>query len=175
MNITPAPTFKFDFSSNINLIKGDLLATSCAVIGHGVNCRGVMGAGVAKAIRVKYPEVFSNKDNPAAGYNELCKSGKFTPGMVHPIKLQDDSCSKYVINLATQMDYGRTSGRKYATLEDVQVCLEKTKFWMIDRELKSLAIPPLGCGLGGLSFNDVAIIIDNVFKSSSIEVEVRYI
>lgn len=76
---------------------GNILDIQFGILVHQVNCQGVMGSGLAKALRSKYPIIFSR-------YQQFCKTGQLRPGMVQFVKIAD---FLYVCNLAGQNRYGR--------------------------------------------------------------------
>lgn len=117
-----------------------------------------MGAGIAKQIRSIYPEAYqAYKANVAL----------FKPGMIQPV-----SCgNRIVVNMATQLDYGRGS-KPYATAAAIRNCMIKLRKWAGTNSIESISMPMIGCGLGGLSWNDVGVIIDKVFQGSSVKITV---
>ena len=134
--------------NNLNYINDDILNVLNGIILHGVNCRGVMGAGLAKQLRDKYPELY-----PA--YQAFCSRYEPTelPGKNHYFMV---TLTPYLViaNGFTQIDYGRPKpGIKYAIPQAIRECL-----WKIPKDFKgsqthSIAMPEIGCGLGGLDWN----------------------
>jgi O-acetyl-ADP-ribose deacetylase (regulator of RNase III) len=113
-----------------------------------VNIKGVSGRGLALEFKNKFPVNYRL-------YREYCKQGKLKPGKLLIIKVSEDSV-KYIINFPTKRHYKDPS-----RLEDVAQGLWALRDWLNDPkcEIKSLALPPLGCGLGGLKWPDVEILI----------------
>ena len=72
---------------------GNIFTTRAQAIGHGVNTKGVMGAGIAFSVRLMYPEVYLE-------YRELCESGELQPGDVYTAL--DENSGRYIVNLASQ-------------------------------------------------------------------------
>lgn len=128
--------------------KGDIFQSECEAICNPCNCIGVMGAGLAYAFKKKFPKM--NQD-----YIKVCKAGKLRPGLMH-IWTNPDNNPKYIINFPTKDDLS-PSKLKYVTDG-----LDKLKQIIKSREIKSIAIPALGSGLGGLSWGVVKTHIENM-------------
>ena len=134
------------------IIEADLLDFNCDIIAQQVNCKGVMGAGLALQIRRKYPIVFYR-------YLTKCNKQKDLLGTIQVINVG----KVYVANLFSQWSYG-TSERQtdYRALE---LCLLKLRDCMINHGLKTLALPyGIGCGLAGGDWNIVYNLINKVFQ-----------
>ena len=125
--------------------KGDLFSTDAKCIGHGVNCKGVMGAGIAKAFREKYPENYN-------AYRRVCQSGALGGGEVFVWPFNDDN--RVIFNMASQVEPGANAS--YAWLfqsawESARICS--------DLKYDRLAIPLIGCGIGGLEWPRVEVLL----------------
>lgn len=143
----------------IKIIDGDLLSSSADIIAHQVNCMGKMNSGVAKQIREKYPEVFSE-------YKRICDS--FTPkyiiGHCQIVSTSDVS----IANLFGQSGYGY-DGKQYTNLD----ALKKAMIELRDRCLpySTIAFPyGLGSVRGGAKWEDVYAIIEEVFEGYNVEI-----
>lgn len=148
--------------NNIKIIEGNVLNQPVNVIAHQVNCRGVMGAGLAKQIRDKYPKTYQR-------YKELCDwKGSEALGRAQvtlPIIKKDF----YVINMFAQEGYGRD--KRYTDYIALHSCLVRVRHFMCQNNLKTLALPyGLGCGLAGGDWKLVYEIIRDVFTPSEITV-----
>ena len=125
--------------------------SSCIV--NTVNCVGVMGKGVAKAVKKKYPwSVFP--------YVECCKNNLLSPGDILPVSLTVESKGELIhyptiIHAATKNHWRRKS-----KLEWVESCLSRINEYVTINQIKSLSIPKLGCGLGGLEWKIVEELYD---------------
>ena len=142
----------------MRIVKGDILNSTEPVILHQVNCKGVMGAGLAKKIRDKYPKVYKS-------YKEICKIkiGTFILGKIQIVAVED---KKFIINLFAQLNYGR--GVCFTDYNALRSCLFLVKK---HTPRNSIAIPyGLGCGLAGGDWIKVIEIIEEVFEGSDIEV-----
>lgn len=134
--------------------RGSILTSTADVIVIPVNTVGVMGAGLAKAAAQKWPHV-------ERAYKDWCRRAKPRGGMLS-IPFPDDRPSACL--LATK-EHWRTPSR----LEWVRSGLD----WLLMlTHGQSLALPMLGCGLGGLSERDVLPLVEARFTDSSRHVEV---
>ena len=104
-----------------------------------VNCRGVMGAGLALAFRQRYPEMF-------AEYRAICEDKQLEPGRLHVFQAAD--C--LIINLPTKRNY-----RKPSRYEYVEAGLLALREWLDDHPGKSVCLPALGCRNGKLCWDRV--------------------
>lgn len=132
----------------MRIISGNLLNISAGIIVHQVNCKGVMGAGLAKSISTRWSEVFTR-------YHVFCKSGSFRPGMVQFIKV---SQTLYVCNLAGQDGYGRD--RQYTDYEALRIAMRKLSIVASERNIDIYLPFMMGCSLGGGDWSIVSRIID---------------
>lgn len=125
-------------------VTGDLFDLDLPAIGHGVNCQGLMGAGVAYVMRSKYPGMFLY-------YQRLCREGGLRPGQIMPWETPD---GKVIYNLATQ-DYPGSDATLYAVRRSVQTMLKDATV----RGLSAVGIPRIGAGIGGLVWDDVRAVL----------------
>lgn len=126
---------------------GDIFALSGVdCYAHGCNCAGAMGKGIALQFRYKYPDMYIQ-------YKELCKNGLFQPGDVFEYR-QNNEC---VFNLATQKDW-KTKAIPDAIRNSVRKMLESATA----QHINAIAIPKIGAGLGGLIWEDVKRILEEV-------------
>jgi len=136
-------------------IKGDLLSAfnrdDVVAIAHQVNCKGVMGAGLAKQIKNSYPEVFAQYKMAHDKVDDLL-------GKIQVIETEND---KAVVNMFSQYGYGRD--KRYTDYQALQICLIKLR----DSFEGAVAIPKfIGCGLAGGDWNKVKNIIKHVYSES---------
>lgn len=138
----------------IRVVNGNILEANEDIIAHQVNCMGVMGAGLAKQVKYKYPNVF---DKYIIYCNAFGDRGVLM-GQCLMIETED----KYIANLFGQYKFGtREKQTDYSALES---SLKKLKY-IAQEHSKTVAIPyNLGCGLAGGDWSIVYQIIDNVFK-----------
>ena len=125
-------------------IVGDILKTNCKCILNPVNCVGTMGKGLALQIAKAYPETVQP-------YKEDCQHGSLSIGNLTSFKTKD---GKTIINFPTKDHWRDSSKYRYieAGLENLAFLIKLTGDKKPDL---SFAIPPLGCGLGGLKYDFV--------------------
>lgn len=147
---------------------GNLLESDCNVICHQVNCQGVMGSGIAKQIRQKYPKVYKTfKLSERKGYNTL---GNID---IIPIDSEDD---KYIVNIYSQFHY-LPRGIRHTDYEAFRKGLKKLKeiipLCFIDKNVIKIGFPyNIGCGLGGGDWNIMKQIIEDEFSEEGWEIEI---
>ena len=119
---------------------GDIFKSKCIPI-VTVNCVGAMGAGIAKTCRLKYPKTYQH-------YKRKCLAGEYQPGQ--PVLT---NVERPLLLFPTKKDWRNPS--KYAWIKDGLERIANNA----DR-VESLAIPPLGCGHGGLNWHKVLPMIE---------------
>jgi len=143
------------------LEKTDLLSLEVDMIAHGVNCQGVMGAGVALAIRNKYPDVFKSYTTFISAYRKM----KISPlGMAH--LWQDPQTKITIANLFTQDKYGRDPKIQYASYEAIQTAFHWMFLYAKARKMQSIAMPKIGCNLGNAQWDKVLSILTEEYEKS---------
>lgn len=128
-------------------VHGDMLLQHGGVqaLVNPVNCVGVMGAGLALQFKRTWPDNFN-------AYAQACKSGLVRPGKVFVFDLGSkvQSVPRWILNLPTKRHW-----RDASRLDDVEAGLADLVVQIRERGIDSVAIPPLGCGLGGLDWMEV--------------------
>lgn len=132
----------------ITLTHGNLLTADVEAIVNTVNCVGVMGKGIALQFRQAFPANFDV-------YEKACKAGNVHPGKMHVFSTGEFVNPKYIINFPTKTHWRAPS--KLAYVEDGLADLVRV---ISDLHISSIAIPPLGCGNGGLRWSDVLPLIE---------------
>ncbi len=127
----------------IELREGDLLEAETEALVNAVNVVGVMGRGIALQFRKRFPEMYEE-------YREACALGKVQPGSVHVYERREMFGPRYLINFPTKRHW-----KERARIEDIEAGLQSLVKEIQSRDIRSVAVPPLGCGLGGLSWSDV--------------------
>lgn len=136
----------------IQLHKGNLFYDDAEVLVNTINCVGVMGKGIALQFKELYPDMFEC-------YKQACKKGEVVVGrmFVYPItQLIPTNNVKYIFNFPTKDHWRDPSEMEYISkgLIHLAYCLGKY-------DIKSIAIPALGCNNGGLKWSKVRTEIVN--------------
>ncbi len=142
----------------IEITRGDLLRADAEALVNTVNCVGVMGAGLALQFRKAFPEMF-------LAYKELCDRGGLQPGRVMVYRLERLVHPRYIINFPTKRHW-----RDPSRIEDIDAGLVALIQEICGRHIRSVAIPPLGCGLGGLDWCHVRPRIEAAFLNQETKV-----
>jgi len=141
--------------------KGDLLKqTDVHAIINTVNCVGVMGKGIALQFKKKWPPNFK-------AYVAACKAKQVRTGKMFIYHAGSMATPNYVINFPTK-DHWRGKSRIEFIRDGLVDLINQIK----ELGIKSIAIPPLGCGNGGLDWHDVKPLIESAFAGLP-DVEVR--
>ncbi len=125
------------------LKQGDLLSSQVEAIVNTVNTVGVMGKGIALQFKKAFPEMFKS-------YQRACKAKEVQPGRMFIYERSDMFGPQYIINFPTKRHW-----RNPSRIEDIRDGLKSLADDILRLGIKSIAIPPLGCGHGGLNWNDV--------------------
>lgn len=136
----------------VTLTHGDLLKADCDALVNTVNCVGVMGRGVALQFRKAFPENFK-------AYVAACELHMVQPGTMLVHKRDQLDPPRFIINFPTKRHW-KSSSR----LEDIKAGLVDLIHVVEQHHIRSIAIPPLGCGLGGLNWDDVRPLIIAAFQ-----------
>lgn len=142
----------------INFKIGNIFCSPAEALVNTVNCEGVMGKGLAYQFKKKYP--LMEKD-----YIKACKLNRLSPGNLHFFYEN----KKLIINFPTKNKW-----REKSKLNYIESGLRNLKKELVLRNIKSVAIPPLGSGNGGLNWNEVKHLIvrelDEISNIVNIEV-----
>ena len=122
---------------------GDLLAEKADALVNAVNCVGNIGAGIALQFRKAWPENFR-------AYTLACRNGQLQPGRMFTFETRQLAPPRYIIDFPTKRHW-RSSSR----LEEIDAGLGALIVEIRRLGLDSIAVPPLGAGLGGLPWNAV--------------------
>lgn len=125
----------------IHVVNADLFSLDVDAVVNPVNTQGHMGAGLAAVFKAAFPEMDRQ-------YRFLCAQGKFRIGSLYVYRPPQDY--KYIINFPTKSHW-----RHPSKLDYIDRGLYKLKSCIYDKQITSIAIPALGCGLGGLNWTDV--------------------
>lgn len=131
---------------------GNLLQADAEALINTVNCVGFMGKGIALQFKQAFPENY-------VAYHRACELGEIRPGRMFIFKTGSMMNPKYIVNFPTKRHW-----RGDSRIEDIEAGL-KTLIEDVRRlGITSIAVPPLGCGLGGLSWNIVGPMIVRAFE-----------
>jgi O-acetyl-ADP-ribose deacetylase (regulator of RNase III) len=133
----------------VEYIKQDVTRVGMGIVAHGVNCQHKMGSGVAKAIRRKWPQVYQSYMNHP--------KGKVMLGCCALVPIDEGRDDLFVANLYTQQFYGYGGG-KYADTTSIETSLSQCAIYADMYDLP-IFMPRIGCGLGGLKWDDVEPIV----------------
>lgn len=147
----------------IKKISTNIVNSGAEVIIHQCNCFNTMGAGVAKVLRDKWPEIYDVDC-------QTSKGDKSKLGLFSIAKLDDpDSKTKYVLNCYSQYKHGRIG--RYTNYEFYYQCLVRVKEFCENNGLTTIAIPfKMGCNLAGGDWNICENMINTIFSDDKIEV-----
>lgn len=129
--------------SMIEFKTGDILSEDAEALVNTVNCVGVMGRGIALQFKKALPENFK-------AYAAACRRGEVEPGRMFVFEMGRMVNPKYVINFPTKRHW-----RAKSRMDDIDAGLDALVEEIRGRHIRSIAIPPLGSGLGGLDWNEV--------------------
>ena len=122
---------------------GDILAEDAEALVNTVNCVGVMGRGIALQFKKAFPGNFR-------AYADACKRGEVRPGRMFVFETGRLANPRYIVNFPTKRHW-----RGNSRIEDVHAGLQDLVTVINERGIRSIAMPPLGSGLGGLEWSDV--------------------
>jgi O-acetyl-ADP-ribose deacetylase (regulator of RNase III) len=136
-------------------VRSNLLDDDATVLVNTVNTVGVMGAGIALAFKQRFPVMFEQ-------YRRECRIGAYRTGTVRTWPFEDPSTDeqRYVLNFPTKAHWKQPSRYEY-----VEAGLASMTRWVISERPSSIAMPPLGCGLGGLDWSRVRTMIEAAAKT----------
>jgi len=137
----------------IELTHGDILQADTEALVNTVNCVGVMGRGIALQFKKAFPENF-------AVYEAACEQEEVRPGKMLVFETGRLTGPRYVINFPTKRHWQGKS-----RIQDIDAGLSTLVEEIRKYHIQSVAVPPLGCGLGGLDWSDVRPRIMAAFKS----------
>lgn len=143
----------------IKIVQKDLFDTDAPIIAHQTNIEGVMGAGVAKTIKHKYPTVFEK-------YHSACVTTTNRKSLLGKVQMIKDG-NKIIANLFAESLYVNIEGNRKTDYDALKECLIK-----LNQKCKGykVAMPyKIGCGLGGGNWNIVQQLIVECCKDLEVE------
>lgn len=125
---------------------GSLLEADAEALVNTVNCVGVMGKGVALQFKLAFPDNFD-------AYRRACLAAEVQPGRMF-VHERPTSRPRYIINFPTKRHW-----KEKSKLADIDAGLVALRAEIENRRIRSVAVPPLGCGNGGLEWAEVEPLI----------------
>ncbi len=137
----------------IELTSGNLLQAPVQALVNTVNTHRVMGKGIALQFKRAFPDM--NK-----AYEAACKSGDVKLGHMHVVDLGGLAGGpRWIINFPTKAHW-----KAHSKLPDIEMGLRDLIATVKRLGITSIALPPLGCGNGGLDWHDVRPRIESAFE-----------
>ena len=127
----------------LHLLRGDLFDAQVEAIVIPVNCVGESGSGITKEARRRYYSAFKE-------YRQACEDMRVRIGQVFIVPVQRDPYLRWIINFPTRYDLHESS-----QLEFIEEGIDSLATTLVLFEIRSVAIPALGCGSGHLSWSDI--------------------
>lgn len=137
----------------IELSRGDIVKADAEALVNTVNCVGIMGRGVALQFRKAFPSNFRD-------YRASCDRKELRPGRMLVHDLGRLANPRYIINFPTKRHW-----RGKSRIQDIEVGLAALIEEVWARNIRSIAVPPLGCGLGGLDWDEIRPRIERAFQT----------
>jgi O-acetyl-ADP-ribose deacetylase (regulator of RNase III) len=145
----------------IRFVTGDLFDSTAEAIVNTVNCVGVMGRGIALQFKKRYPDNFR-------AYELACKRSEVIPGKMFVFEENPFVRPKYIVNFPTKRHW-----RGASRIADIEAGLADLVRVITERRISSIALPPLGAGLGGLDWAVVREKIEAAFSClTDVDIEV---
>ena len=142
----------------IRFTSGDLLRSEADALVNTVNCVGAMGRGIALQFKKEFPGNFEE-------YKQACDRGEVVPGKMFITERIALNPPRFIVNFPTKRHW-----RGKSRIEDIQSGLVMLRDEIEARQITSIAIPPLGSGLGGLDWSDVRCLIENALSGMAAEI-----
>jgi O-acetyl-ADP-ribose deacetylase (regulator of RNase III) len=139
---------------------GDMLAASVEALVNTVNTVGIMGKGIALQFKERFPENYK-------AYLAAVKRGEVKTGLVFVTNLNRMDQLRYIINFPTKQHWKAPSKLEY--IEEGLLDLRRI---LLDLQIRSVALPPLGCGNGGLDWAIVKPMIEAALADLAVDIQV---
>lgn len=133
--------------------QGNLLEANAEALVNTVNCTGFMGKGIALQFKQAFPENFD-------AYLRACRAREVQPGRMFTFETGMMTNPRYIVNFPTKRDW-----RGKSCLEDIECGLRALIDEVRRLDIRSIAVPPLGCGLGGLAWSTIRPLIEKAFAA----------
>lgn len=141
----------------IEYVNDDIFNTTIECVIHGCNAQGVMGAGIAKQIRLRYPEVYKK-------YKEYYEIYGLTVG---DIVYTETNSGKFIVNAITQETYGNDSDVRYVSYDAVDNIMKELDSALSNAypKITQVAMPMIGSGLANGSWSVIEAIIETRLRN----------
>ena len=154
----------------IQIVHADLFTHHGGAIAHGVNCKGAMGSGVAKAIKAKFPEMYRS-------YRQMCQSGALQPGGLYAYAVPNAD-NRWVYNIASQDRWSQydpngahNPAKTPAAREEwLRQGLQRMFAHALEYDVDNIGLPLIGGKRGGLDPQLAESIITDEANQSSVHV-----
>ena len=140
----------------VEYVSGNILEADVQAVVNTVNTVGVMGKGIALQFKKAYPSMF-------AAYEKACEGELVKIGKMHVYDRGSLLNPRYIINFPTKKHWKGKS-----KLADIRLGLEDLNKQIVKLGIESIAIPPLGCGHGGLNWSEVRPLIEDAFATLNV-------
>jgi len=137
----------------ISFRQGNLLEAEVEAVVNTVNTVGVMGRGIALMFQERFPDNFK-------AYAAACKAGEVQTGRMFVTATGELSGPKWVINFPTKRHW-----RHPSRIEWIEAGLRDLVRVILEKGIRSVALPPLGCGNGGLEWSEVRPLIEQALAA----------
>lgn len=144
--------------------EGNVFDSDADIICHQVNCQGVMGSGVAKEVRERFPNVYEE-------YHTYCEANKDHPGRMLGVAQMvpvDEKGSRWIINCFGQNSYGY-DGKQYTSVGALMEAFQEVAKFAKMTGTKVAMPYKIGCVRGGADWETVKKIIDVTFQDVDVE------
>jgi O-acetyl-ADP-ribose deacetylase (regulator of RNase III) len=136
----------------IEFVKGDLFESGCEALVCPVNVVGVMGKGLAFQFKKRFPDYFKD-------YQKACRDNQLWPGYVYFFYNKPKNSPEIIISFPTKDHWKGKSNLAF-----IKSGLNNLAVHAAGCKIKSVAVPALGCGEGGLSFSEVKPLMIEAFE-----------
>lgn len=140
----------------IKYVKGNILDSNAYALVNSVNCDGIVGKGISSQFKDKYLASYIS-------YVMKCENGELVMGKLHYYKYND----RIIVNFPT-----KDQSKQPSKIEYIEKGLLKLAHLIKDRKIKSIAIPKLGCGSGGLNWSEVKKLIGKHLREVKEETDI---
>ncbi|MDE2394553.1 MAG: macro domain-containing protein [Burkholderiales bacterium] len=132
----------------IRYVRGNLLEARVEALANAINTVGVMGKGIALAFKQRFDLNFRL-------YAAACREGEVQVGRVFVTETGEPDGPRWIVNFPTKQHW-----RQPSRLPWVTAGLADLRSFIVEQGVRSIAIPALGAGLGGLAWPDVRLVIE---------------